>query len=75
MSPLHGVLQQLSHSHLPWLVLTMAVYLVTLALYKRSRCHPLLIPVFPSVVIIVGCCWPPTRPTPPTSKACSGSAC
>ncbi|MEZ2739406.1 LrgB family protein [Comamonas jiangduensis] len=54
MSPLHDVLQQLSHSHLPWLVLTMAVYLATLALYKRSRCHPLLIPVFPSVVIIVG---------------------
>ena len=23
MSPLHDVLQQLSHSHLPWLVLTM----------------------------------------------------
>ena len=47
------VLQQLSTSHLPWLVLTMAVYLATLALYKRSKCHPLLIPVFPSVVIIV----------------------
>ena len=47
------MLQQLSTSHLPWLVLTMAVYLVTMALYKRSKCHPLLIPVFPSVVIIV----------------------
>ena len=47
------VLAQLSSTHLPWLVLTMAVYLATMALYRRSHCHPLLIPVFPSVVIIV----------------------
>ena len=47
------VMQQLSTSHLPWLVLTMVVYLATMALYKRSKCHPLLIPVFPAVVIIV----------------------
>lgn len=53
MITLSEMLQQLSTSHLPWLVLTMAVYLVTMALYKRSKCHPLLIPVFPAVVIIV----------------------
>lgn len=53
MMALSDVLQQLSTSHLPWLVLTMVVYLATMALYKRSKCHPLLIPVFPSVVIIV----------------------
>ena len=53
MNALHEVLSQLSNSHLPWLVLTMAVYLTSMALYKRFQCHPLLIPVFPSVVIIV----------------------
>ena len=53
MMAVSEVLQQLSASHLPWLVLTMAVYLATMALYKRSQCHPLLIPVFPAVVIIV----------------------
>ena len=47
------VLAQLSSTHLPWLVLTMLVYLATMALYRRSHCHPLLIPVFPAVVIIV----------------------
>ena len=47
------VLAQLSSTHLPWLVLTMLVYLATMALYRRSNCHPLLIPVFPAVVIIV----------------------
>jgi predicted murein hydrolase (TIGR00659 family) len=40
-------------SHLPWLVLTFAVYLATMALYRRYACHPLLIPVFPSVLIVV----------------------
>ena len=54
MSRWIDVTQQLSATHLPWLVLTMVVYLATMALYKRSQCHPLLIPVFPSVVIIVG---------------------
>lgn len=54
MNPWDSVLASLSVTHLPWLVLTMAVYLATLALYKRSRCHPMLIPVFPSVIIIVG---------------------
>lgn len=54
MNPWDTVLDKLSATHLPWLVLTMAVYLATLALYKRSRCHPMLIPVFPSVIIIVG---------------------
>lgn len=54
MSQWDAVLASLSTSHLPWLVLTMAVYLATMALYKRYACHPLLIPVFPSVVIVVG---------------------
>lgn len=54
MTAWHTVVDTLSLSHLPWLVLTMVVYLATLALYKRSACHPLLIPVFPSVVLIVG---------------------
>ena len=54
MNDWRDVLTQLSASPLPWLVLTMVVYLVTMALYQRSHCHPLLIPVFPSVVIIVG---------------------
>lgn len=54
MSQWDTVLASLSTSHLPWLVLTMAVYLATMALYKRCACHPLLIPVFPSVVIVVG---------------------
>ena len=53
MSSWDPLLTSLSASHLPWLVLTMAVYLATLALYKRSACHPLLIPVFPSVIAIV----------------------
>lgn len=53
MSAWSDVLAQLSASPLPWLVLTMAVYLVSVALYKRCACHPLLIPVFPSVVVIV----------------------
>lgn len=54
MSSWDPLLSSLSASHLPWLVLTMAVYLATMALYKRFACHPLLIPVFPSVIIIVG---------------------
>lgn len=53
MSSWDPLLSSLSASHLPWLVLTMAVYLATMALYKRFTCHPLLIPVFPSVIIIV----------------------
>lgn len=43
-----------STAHLPWLVLTMAVYLAAMALYRRSGNHPLLIPVFTAVVVIVG---------------------
>ena len=53
MSAWESLLSGLSATHLPWLVLTMGVYLATMALYKRSRCHPLLIPVFPSVIIVV----------------------
>jgi putative effector of murein hydrolase len=54
----HAAWQSLSGNaataHLPWLVLTMAVYLAAMALYRRSGNHPLLIPVFTAVVVIVG---------------------
>ena len=53
MNQWDNLFASLSVTHLPWLVLTMAVYLATMALYKRYKCHPMLIPVFPSVVIIV----------------------
>lgn len=53
MSQWDTVVTNLTVTHLPWLVLTMAAYLATMALYKRFQCHPLLIPVFPSVIIIV----------------------
>ncbi|MBV8246995.1 MAG: LrgB family protein [Comamonas sp.] len=41
-------------SPLPWLVLTMAVYLGAMAVYKKSGNRPMLIPVFTGVVVIVG---------------------
>lgn len=44
----------LSTSALPWLVLTLGCYLAAMALYRRSGCHPLLIPVFTAVAAIVG---------------------
>jgi len=53
MSQWETLLSNLSASHLPWLVLTMTVYLTTMAVYKRFQCHPMLIPVFPSVIIVV----------------------
>lgn len=54
MTQWNAVLTDLAGSHLPWLVLTLAVYLASMALYKHFHCHPLLIPVFPSVIVIVG---------------------
>ncbi|MEG2631950.1 MAG: LrgB family protein, partial [Comamonas sp.] len=39
----------LAASPLPWLVLTLGCYLAAMALYRRSGCHPLLIPVFTAV--------------------------
>ena len=53
MSEWNNLLANLAASHLPWLVLTLVVYLASMALYKRFQCHPLLIPVFPSVIVIV----------------------
>lgn len=38
---------------LPWLVLHLCIYLGALALYRASGCHPLLIPVFTAVLVIV----------------------
>lgn len=44
----------LAASPLPWLVLTLGCYLAAMALYRRSGCHPLLIPVFTAVIVVVG---------------------
>ena len=41
-------------SPLPWLVLTMLVYMAAMAIYKKSGNRPMLIPVFTGVVVIVG---------------------
>lgn len=41
-------------SPLPWLVLTMVVYLGAMAVYKKSGSRPTLIPVFTGVLVIVG---------------------
>src|SRR5574344_1985119 len=40
-------------SPLPWLVLTLLAYLTAMAVYKKSGCRPILIPVFTGVVVIV----------------------
>lgn len=40
-------------SPLPWLVLTMLVYLAAMAIYRKSGNRPMLIPVFTGVVVIV----------------------
>ena len=44
----------LAASPLPWLVLTLGCYLAAMALYRRNGCHPLLIPVFTAVIVVVG---------------------
>lgn len=57
MAPLQGLAAawaDLSRTHLPWLVLTIAVYLAAMAVYRRSGNRPSLIPVFTAVVVIVG---------------------
>ena len=41
-------------SALPWLVLTLIVYLGAMAIYKKSGSRPLLIPVFTGVLVVVG---------------------
>lgn len=43
----------LASTPLPWLVLTLLAYLGAVAIYRRSGAHPLLIPVFTAVVVIV----------------------
>lgn len=48
------VWSQMSVTHLPWLVLTLGVYLAAMGIYKKSGSQPLLIPVFTAVLIIVG---------------------
>lgn len=41
-------------SPLPWLVLTLIVYLSAMTIYRKNGNHPMLIPVFTGVVVIVG---------------------
>lgn len=53
MHKLHDLLAWLTASPLPWLLLTLLAYIAALALYRRSGAHPLLIPVFTAVVLIV----------------------
>lgn len=52
----------LAASPLPWLILTLAAYLIAVWLYRRSRSHPLLIPVLPAVLIIVAVLWATDTP-------------
>ncbi len=49
----HSLQTQLQGSGITWLVLTLGVYLLTLHTYRRSQFHPLLIPVFTGVGLIV----------------------
>ena len=49
-----GLWASFSAGYLPWLVLTLAVYLAAMAIYRKSGNQPLLIPVFTGVVVIVG---------------------
>ena len=46
-------LPALAASPLPWLVLTMLAYTLTLALYRRSGAHPLLIPPLTATALVV----------------------
>ena len=54
---LHGAAGRLAvllaDSSLPWLTLTLLVYLATVWLYHKSGNSPYLIPVLPSVVVVV----------------------
>jgi putative effector of murein hydrolase len=43
----------LAASPLPWLVLTMLAYTFTLAVYRRSGAHPLLIPPLTATALVV----------------------
>ena len=53
MNQWDNLLASLSVTHLPWLVLTMLVYMAAMAIYRKSGNRPLLIPVFTGVVVIV----------------------
>lgn len=44
----------LSASHLPWLVLTIVVYLAAMTVYRKSGNRPMFIPVFTGVLVVVG---------------------
>lgn len=53
MDALPALTAWLAASPLPWLVLTMLAYALTLALYRRSGAHPLLIPPLTGTAIVV----------------------
>lgn len=50
---LPGLAAWLTASPLPWLALTLAAYTLTLALYRRSGAHPLLIPPLTATALVV----------------------
>jgi len=49
-----AVWQQMQASPLVWVTLTLCVYILAQTLYRRSGSHPALLPIFTSVVLIVG---------------------
>ena len=53
MDALPALAAWLATSPLPWLVLTMLAYTLTLALYRRSGAHPLLIPPLTATALVV----------------------
>lgn len=53
LDPLAPLTAWLAASPLPWLVLTLVAYGLTLALYRRSGAHPLLIPPLTGTALIV----------------------
>ncbi|MBO9679416.1 MAG: LrgB family protein [Acidovorax sp.] len=53
MDALPALAAWLLASPLPWLVLTMLAYVLTLALYRRSGAHPLLIPPLTATALVV----------------------
>lgn len=55
---------RLAASPLPWIGLTLAAYLIAQWLYRRSGGHPLLLPVFTAVALVIGALWLSGTPYP-----------
>ncbi|MDM0087842.1 MULTISPECIES: LrgB family protein [unclassified Variovorax] len=55
---------RLAASPLPWIGLTLAAYLLAQWLYRRSGGHPLLLPVFTAVTLVIGALWLSGTPYP-----------